>query len=238
VPGDPPTTSESLPAGAPRTHTSTPAGPPIAPAGLAQAAPAAGAGAGEEPGRAAAEQAASTEPATAPAGRAPAVATGADSPATQAAHGRPDAPRPVLEAAADRLLADVIGRARSFGGRTGPGLETTLRVADLGVLRLVLEGPPGEVRASLVARDDRVAEAIARAVERAGRSVDAPAGLVINVRAETASAGRDGAPWATSLADGDGQTWSRGARPDPRDPGPGAGGRPAVRRPGGLDVLA
>jgi hypothetical protein len=212
---------------------------PAVPAGQAPATPAVPAQGGDRSG-AAVEPEARSEPAATAAPRVGAAASSAGTPDALAPPDRAAAPRTTLEAAADRLLADVLGRARAFGGRHGPGLETTLRVADLGVLRLVLEGQPGDVRASLIARDERVAEALMRAVERAGRAVDAPAGIAISVRAETASGGRDGIPWtADAPVDGDGRQQSRNAPSDVRDQGPGSSARAeARRRAGGLDVLA
>ena len=152
-----------------------------------------------------------------------------------------------LADAANRLLADAIGRARTFGAGRTSGLETTLRHPELGLVRLVLEGVPGAVRAELVARDQASADAILAATERLARSADAPAGISISVRAETGSGGRAGHWAGAGLAtDGSGPSGSGGgAAGGHAEPLPGGRGRPATmpdarpdRAAGHLDIRA
>jgi hypothetical protein len=87
-----------------------------------------------------------------------------------------------LEAAASRLLNDVAERIRSIDTAAGPGLEATLRDPDLGLVRLVVSGLPGEtVQATLTAESAEAASALRAAIEQ-HRSVDGLSGIALQVR--------------------------------------------------------
>jgi hypothetical protein len=61
----------------------------------------------------------------------------------------------------------VVERIRTAGGSSEPALEARIHDPELGTVRLLVAGRAGEVvRAELIVTDGRVADALARAIDR------------------------------------------------------------------------
>jgi hypothetical protein len=170
-------------------------------------------------------------------------------------------------AAADveRLLDRAIGQIRTVGRPGDPALEARLQDPELGTVRVLVSGRTGDVvRAELVVADQRIADALTRAVDRSATS-HGLTGIDLRIRTEsgrpggdpTGSGGRsdgrgpdlDQRGWAGTnggfdrgLDQGRGESW--GSQPRPRDQGSGAQvpAIAAIRRPlptaGSVDIRA
>jgi hypothetical protein len=113
-------------------------------------------------------------------------ATGPD--ATTTTEGA-DRPRVIDPANVDRLIGQVIDRARMHVNGGTPGLESRFHDPELGDLRLVVVGRPGDlIRAELFASDPRAAEALSRAADRAATGPAGLAGIQLHIRTEAGSA--------------------------------------------------
>jgi hypothetical protein len=156
--------------------------------------------------------------------------------------------RPVA-AAADRVLAQVVDRLRSFATDGTPGLETRFDDPQLGSLRLVVSGRAGEtIQAEIVALDAKSAEAIGRAIEHAAATSTALHGIALQVRtADASGAGTGGHPGARRDADPrDGDPRHAAGRPFDGRGGAEAGdpgrrdrdGEPSFSRVAGLDPIS
>ena len=143
------------------------------------------------------------------------AATGAtpatSSPSDAAAVAAPVLTAPTAADAADRVVAEALGRIRATVRGGVPGLESTIEDPRFGTIRILVAARPGEtVKAELVAANPAAAgdlhDALSRAIA-AGQVL--PAGVELRVRPEavTRLAGMDG---DTGRAFGD----QRGAAPD------------------------
>jgi hypothetical protein len=119
-----------------------------------------------------------------PAGDAPAAPSGADGIAATTA-----ATAATAAGNVDGLLTRVVERIRTVSGQSDPALEAKIHDPELGTIRLQVAGRAGDVvRAELVVTDRRLADALARAVDRSS----AGHGLTgIDLRIRTESAGLD-----------------------------------------------
>jgi hypothetical protein len=123
-------------------------------------------------------------------------------------------PRVIDPANVDRLIDQVIDRARLHATGGTPGLESRFHDPQLGDLRLVVVGRPGDlIRAELFAADPLAAEALSRAADRAATGPAGLAGIQLHIRTEAGSAAstaqngshertRDGAPQGGAGASG------------------------------------
>ncbi len=85
-----------------------------------------------------------------------------------------------------RLLDRVVQQIRTVAGSRDPALEASLNDPELGTIRLLVAGRVGEVvRAELVVVDQRIAEALARAVDRSATS-HGLSGIDLRIRTEPA----------------------------------------------------
>lgn len=166
-----------------------------------------------------------------------APAPGAVDPATAGEAVAPPIPGPSVEG----LLGQVIERLRAVDTTAGPGLEATFRDPDLGSVRLVVAGLPGEtVRATLIAASPEAVLALRQAVEQ-HRAIDDLAGISLQVRLDGPSTSRHGTaePGVDTRADarggepgqafrGDGERRDHGRSAD--DPGASTAA-PPIHRP-------
>jgi hypothetical protein len=96
------------------------------------------------------------------------------------------------------LIGQVIDRARLHVTGGTPGLESRFHDPQLGDLRLVVIGRPGDlIRAELFTSDPLAADALARAADRATTGSAGLAGIQLHIRTEGGSAAsnaQDGSP--------------------------------------------
>jgi hypothetical protein len=156
--------------------------------------------------------------------------------------------RPAVADAVERLLGQVVKRLRTVDTTTGPGLEATFRDPDLGSVRLVVAGLPGEViRATLTATSPEAVLALRQAIEH-HRAIDDLAGIALQVRQDVPTASRrataepgldlrpdarGGGPGQAFAGDGERRDQRRGAD----DPGP-ASAAPSILRPRSIAAAA
>jgi hypothetical protein len=110
---------------------------------------------------------------------------------------------PTAPTAADRVLADAIGRIRTTVEAGVPGLQSRIEDPELGSIQVLVSAHPGEtIRAELIARDPAAARELAGALDRAfAAGATLPMGVDLHVRAAgagiRATAAETGLGWAT-----------------------------------------
>jgi len=93
---------------------------------------------------------------------------------------------PMVGGVADRVVAEAMGRIRTATRAGVPGLESRIDDPELGSIRILVSGRPGEtIHAELIARDPAAARELSAALDRAlAAGASMPAGVDLHVRTD------------------------------------------------------